>query len=174
MSAVHPITYARCLRRGLRPRRPWAIAPGMAGSYVLALRGADSLSAAARLRVLLETVPRDPPALQCQRCEGGRATHRRPRTAAKTGSTERRRGLEGRRTDPEAIQTIPGEIRIPEELQTIPGENRTIPEAIQRTRGEIQRIPEELQTTPGEIQRILGPESRRAVDIPPIRRSAGP
>src|SRR5262252_7271424 len=125
----------------------------MAGSYVLALRGADSRSAAARLRVLLETVPRDPPALQCQRCEGGRATHRRPRTAAKTGSTERRRGLEGRRTDPEAIQTIPGEIQIPEE---------------------IQRIPEELQTTPGEIQRILGPESRRAVDIPPIRRSAGP
>src|SRR5215813_993263 len=162
-SAVHPVTYARCLRRRLRPCRPWAMSPGMAGSYVPSLRGADSRSAAARLKVLLATVPRDHPALQCQRYEGDRATHRRSRMAARTGLTERRRDLEGCRTDLEANQTIPGELRtIPEDLQTIRGGIRTIPE-------ELQTIPGELQTIPGEVQRILGPESRRAVDIPPIR-----
>jgi len=209
-SAVHPVTYARCLRRRLRPCRPWAIAPGMAGSYVPSLRGADSRSAAARLRVLLATVPRDHPALQCQRYEGDRATPRRSRTAARTGLTERRRGPQGCRTDLEANQTIPGELRtIPEELQTIPeeirtipeeirtipeeprtipgeprtipGEIRTIPREIRTTPGEIRTIPggirtipEELLTTPAEVQRILGPESRRAVGIPPIRPSAAP
>src|SRR5215813_8539993 len=216
-SAVHPVTYARCLRRRLRPCRPWAIAPGMAGSYVPSLRGADSRSAAARLRVLLATVPRDHPALQCQRYEGDRATPRRSRTAARTGLTERRRGPQGCRTDLEANQTIPGELRtipeelqtipeelqtipeelqtIPEELQTIPeeirtipeeprtipgeprtipGEIRTIPREIRTTPGGIRTIPEELLTTPAEVQRILGPESRRAVGIPPIRPSAAP
>src|SRR5215813_46804 len=188
-SAVHPVTYARCLRRRLRPCRPWAMSPGMAGSYVQSLRGADSRSAAARLRFLLATVPRDHPALQCQRYEGDRATHRRSRMAARTGLTERRRDLEGCRTDLEANQTIPGELRtipedlqtIPEELQTIPGGIRTIPEELQTIPGEIQTIPgeirtipEELQTIPGEVRRILGPKSRRAVDIPPIRPSAAP
>src|SRR5215813_14130362 len=195
-SAVHPVTYARCLRRRLRPCRPWAIAPGMAGSYVPSLRGADSRSAAARLRVLLATVPRDHPALQCQRYEGDRATPRRSRTAARTGLTERRRGPQGCRTDLEANQTIPGELRtspeeirtspeeprtIPGEHRTIPGEIRTIPREIRTTPGEIRTIPggirtipEELLTTPAEVQRILGPESRRAVGIPPIRPSAAP
>src|SRR5215475_6942407 len=113
--------------------------PGMAGSYAPSLRGADSRSAAARLRSLLETVPRDwesPPALQCRRYEADRATPRWFRTAARTGLTEGRPGLEG--TDPEEIRTIPGE------SQTIPEETQTIP----------------------------GPGSCRAVDIPPIRRSA--
>src|SRR5262249_12472862 len=110
-----PFTYARRPRRRLRPRRPWGMSPGMAGSHAPPLRGADSRgadsrSAAAKPRFVLETVLREwesPPALQRRRCEAGRATLRWSRTAPRAGLTEGRRGLERCRTDPEEIQTMP-------------------------------------------------------------------